>query len=331
MPDTQDIALPPSGIIAQVDSIRQALSLCRTDFERLAIRDKARAVSAAAKILKRRDVQSQASWLVADAERLIAKANPPKPPRERSPGRLGNTLPREQHIPRETLSKIRAAHAMPDETYEAAKAESLESSEPITRKALLGVSRKHKTDARRAKRPNPPPPSDITADRRYRVILADPPWRYDFHATDRRAIENQYPTMPIDEICDLPIPDLAKSNSILFLWATSPKLPEALSVVKAWGFEYKTCAVWVKDRIGTGYYFRQRHELLLVAKKGSPKVPEPANRRDSVFEFPRREHSRKPDSVYEAIERMYPGIVPLELFSRRPRDGWHAWGNESGP
>lgn len=169
---------------------------------------------------------------------------------------------------------------------------------------------------------------------RYALIYADPPWRYEHSKTVSREIENQYPTMSLDEICELPVGDIAADDCTLFLWTTSPKLAESLEVVNAWGFIYRTCAVWDKDRIGMGYYFRQQHELLLVATKGSPPAPEPANRLPSVFRIKRSEiHSAKPPQVAEAIEAMYPGLHSpehkIELFCRTPRAGWAIWGNQA--
>jgi N6-adenosine-specific RNA methylase IME4 len=114
------------------------------------------------------------------------------------------------------------------------------------------------------------------------------------------------------------------------MWATSPKLTEALEVMAAWDFGYRTCMVWVKDRIGMGYYARQRHELLLIAKRGHPPAPEPGDRPDSVVEAPRSQHSAKPDEVYGLIETMYPRSAKVELFARRRRPGWDAWGNQAG-
>lgn len=101
--------------------------------------------------------------------------------------------------------------------------------------------------------------------KKYEVIYADPPWRYDFSKSNSREIENQYPTMSVDEICSLKVP--TADNAVLYLWATAPKLLEALRVMDAWGFEYKTNAVWDKQIIGMGYWFRGQHELLLVVEK----------------------------------------------------------------
>jgi len=159
------------------------------------------------------------------------------------------------------------------------------------------------------------------------VIYADPPWRYEHSKSDSRKVENQYPTMSLDEIKALEVP--TTPDAILFLWATSPKLCEAIEALNAWGFTYRTCMVWVKDRIGMGYYARQRHELLLIGTKGSMVTPEAVNRPDSVIESPREEHSKKPEVVYELIERMYPELPRIELFRRKARGGWHGWGIES--
>ena len=173
---------------------------------------------------------------------------------------------------------------------------------------------------------------------KFNVILADPPWRYDFSPTDSRAIENQYPTLDLDEIRYYhddgrrSILDAIADDAALFLWATSPKLTEALAVMDAWGFTYTTNAVWVKDRIGMGFYVRQQHELLLIGKRGDmPPPPDPATRQSSVIEAAYQGHSVKPDKVYELIEGMYPVATRLECFARRGRPGWTPFGNEPTP
>ena len=161
---------------------------------------------------------------------------------------------------------------------------------------------------------------------KYRVILADPPWRYEFSETRNREIENHYPTMDLEEIKALKIP--AEDEAILFLWTTAPKLEESLAVLNAWGFKYRTCAVWDKERKGMGYWFRIQHELLLVGVRGNFRTPDPANRFDSVIRAPRAEHSKKPAIVHEMIEKMFPGERYVELFAREERPGWAVWGNE---
>lgn len=162
------------------------------------------------------------------------------------------------------------------------------------------------------------------------VLYVDPPWRYEYSVADSRQIENEYPTMSIEEICALPVEQAAADNCVLFLWATSPKLAEAFDVLRAWGFAYKTCAVWDKERMGMGYYFRQQHELLLVATRGNPRTPEESARVGSVLRINRdNKHSRKPEQLYGLIESMYPGSAKREIFARQSRPGWlPAWGNQ---
>ncbi len=170
--------------------------------------------------------------------------------------------------------------------------------------------------------------TSLPMGRKYSLIYCDPPWRYEYSATESRKIENQYPTMTLEEICELPIGDIAVDDCVLFMWATSPKLKEALRVIDAWGFTYRTCAVWDKQIIGMGYYFRQQHELLLVATKGKMPPPEPANRVPSVYSEKRGKHSAKPEKFYEIIEKMYPELSKIELFGRSRREGWDIWGNQ---
>ena len=158
------------------------------------------------------------------------------------------------------------------------------------------------------------------------LVYSDPPWRYDFAETDNRKVENQYPTASVEEIISH-APEV-DTDCVLLLWATAPKLREALRVLHEWGFEYKTCAVWDKEKIGTGYWFRGQHELLLVGTRGGAKPPEQDSRVSSVFKEKRTEHSKKPECVYEWIESAFPNRVKLEMYCRFRRPGWQAWGNE---
>jgi len=165
--------------------------------------------------------------------------------------------------------------------------------------------------------------------KKYQIIYADPPWKYSFSKTNNRKIENQYPTMNQKELCALDIP--SDDNAALYLWATAPKLIEALEVMNAWGFSYKTNAVWDKKKIGMGYWFRGQHELLLVGTKGKFSPPTQKDRTSSVFEFPRGIHSKKPDEIRNLIKKWFPDLQRVELFCRFPSDGWDVWGNEIEP
>ena len=161
----------------------------------------------------------------------------------------------------------------------------------------------------------------------YDLVYADPPWRYDFQATGNRDIENHYPTMEIDSIKELDVP--AADESVCYMWATNPKLKEGIETLEAWGFEYKTNAVWDKRIMGQGYWFRGQHELLLVGTRGGYSPPQPGDRRTSVFEQKRGRHSSKPKSVKSHIEQAHPEADKIELFSRDNRVGWDVWGNEA--
>ena len=245
------------------------------------------------------------------------------PPKERGRGKTLHASKVLSPAEQTDRSRLRQIAAVPEPVVEAAKRKAATRGERLSERAVL-------REARKVGPPKTPPiPEAARASGLYTVILADPPWRYDYAQSDSRAVENQYPTMDLGGICALPFGSLIADDAILFIWATSPKLAESMQVVEAWGFTYRTCAVWVKDKIGMGYYFRQRHELLLIATRGDIKAPAPADRPDSVIEAPRGQHSAKPEIVHAVINRMYPGHRKIELFARRPVAGWDVWGNES--
>jgi len=170
----------------------------------------------------------------------------------------------------------------------------------------------------------------------YAVILADPPWPFQVwnQATGNgRSAESHYPTMSLEAIRALPVGELAAENCALFLWAVWPSLPEALQVIAAWGFEYKTLAwIWVKQtatghgwHVGMGYYTRANSELCLLAVKG--RMPMAVHNELSLIVTPLRAHSQKPDEQYAKIERLYPTVPKIELFARQCWPGWEVWGN----
>ena len=154
---------------------------------------------------------------------------------------------------------------------------------------------------------------------KYKLIYADPPWKYENeqHGLEKQdtVLASHYPSMPTEEICKLPIADLAYKNSVLFLWTTSPKLFEAKEVIDAWGFEYKSSMIWDKVKHNVGYYVSVRHEFLLICTKGSC-LPDSNKLIDSVVTVERTEHSKKPDIFYEIIENMYQG-KKIELYRKK--------------
>jgi N6-adenosine-specific RNA methylase IME4 len=175
------------------------------------------------------------------------------------------------------------------------------------------------------------------------LIYADPPWKWGhFGEKDKeneagkgRTPDQHYPTLTYDEIKqfkigDKPIAEIANKNAALFLWCTSANLALALEVMEAWGFEYKTHFVWVKDKTGLGLICRNQHEILLYGTRGA--MPGPQVQFSSVFSYPRGEHSAKPPEIRTAIEQMYPDFKQqhrLELFARGRIDGWSTYGFEA--
>ena len=155
----------------------------------------------------------------------------------------------------------------------------------------------------------------------YNVIYADPPWEFD-NAGFEQSAASHYPTMATTKIAELAIP----KSPVLFLWATSAMLEDALFVMKEWGYQYKTNLVWAKDKgPSIGWFATSRHELLLIgtSESGAHPLWKPVSWLNAGV----TQHSRKPDEFYEVIEKMYDGPY-LEMFARRERDGWEAWGNE---
>jgi N6-adenosine-specific RNA methylase IME4 len=171
----------------------------------------------------------------------------------------------------------------------------------------------------------------------YSTILVDPPWQFQ-NRTGKMAPEHKrllrYPTMELKEIIDLPISKLAAAKSHLYLWVPNALLQEGLKVMEAWGFTYKTNLVWYKvrkdggpDGRGVGFYFRNVTELILFGVRGSMRTLQPGRTMVNLFSTRKREHSRKPDELYNIIEACSPGPY-LELFARFQQPGWDQWGNE---
>ena len=170
---------------------------------------------------------------------------------------------------------------------------------------------------------------------KFGVILADPEWRFEPFSRETgmdRAADNHYSTSATAVIAARPVADIAADACCLFLWATVPMLPDALQVMEAWGFTYKSHAIWNKDRIGTGYWFRNKHELLLVGTKGNIPAPAMGEQWASVVDAPVGRHSAKPEIFLEMIEAYFPTLPKIELNRRGPaRKGWAAWGDQAEP
>ena len=174
-------------------------------------------------------------------------------------------------------------------------------------------------------------------DKKYNIIYADPPWKYTESGTNAKVEGRHYPSMSLEEICAMPINTICADKCILFLWATFPRLKDALATIEAWGFVYHSLGFdWTKlakngaPKMGCGYYTRQNNEICLIA------VPKDKKRRiaplshsvRACVQLPAREHSRKPDEIRDWIVEICGDLPRIELFARQRFDGWDAWGNE---
>ncbi len=175
--------------------------------------------------------------------------------------------------------------------------------------------------------------------KQFSTILADPPWQFQ-NRTGKVAPEHhrlsRYPTMMLDDIKALPIPQVAATSAHLYLWVPNALLPDGLEVMKAWGFQYKSNLIWHKirkdggsDGRGVGFYFRNVTEVILFGIRGKKfRTLAPARSQVNMIQTQKREHSRKPDEQYKLIESCSPGPY-LELFSRGTRKNWTVWGNQA--
>ena len=170
----------------------------------------------------------------------------------------------------------------------------------------------------------------MNEDKKYSIIYADPPWRYR-DATPNRKVENHYPTMALQDIKNIPVP--SEKNSVLFLWATTGKLPECLEVMKAWGFKYITVAFcWSKNTVNgkkvsnLGRWTMGNVEVCLLGRKGKPQRI--SKNIKQLVEAERTTHSKKPQEVRERIVALMGDVPRIELFAREKTEGWDVWGNE---
>lgn len=197
--------------------------------------------------------------------------------------------------------------------------------EPRPDQAIKKVAREEKEQALAAKTIE----QSLTADKVYGVIYIDPPWKFETFSENGmdRSADNHYPTMSMQSLSELVMP--AGKDCIMFMWATVPMLPEAIDLLTDWGFTYKSHIAWVKDRMGTGYWTRNKHELLLIATKGNVPAPAMGMQPPSVIELPIGRHSEKPAFFADMIASLYPTTPKVEIFARMGRPGWDVIGNEA--
>ena len=329
--------------LVQYEAARQAVSECVRIDEAAEIRDKAAAMAAYA---RQRDDKELENWVAEIKCRACVKIGrlSSQLPKAKTKGRSGTVrLPSSGKSKTKSLADANINTTSADRYEELAEAEDAEPTKAEQyyegckaegRTPTLGGLRNALKGDRRATRVTElaeatRKASQSIGKKLYPVIYADPPWRFEPYSRDSgldRAADNHYPTMTLEELKELKIP--AAPNAVLFMWATNPMLPEALAVMQAWGFAYKSNFVWVKDKPGTGYWNRNRHELLLVGTRGKIPAPAPGDQYDSVISAARGKHSAKPPAFVEMIDDLFADLEGIELFAREPRLGWDAWGNE---
>lgn len=176
----------------------------------------------------------------------------------------------------------------------------------------------------------------MSEPKKYQIIYADPPWEYKESGSGSRVVKSHYPTMPIDDIKNLPIGEISDEKSILWLWVTFPRLEQGLEVIKAWGFSYYGLGFdWIKTSSngnlswGMGYYTRQNTEVCLIGVKKKPNRFSPLVRNElSAIMSNRLSHSEKPSIFKDKIVNIIGDVPRVELFARTKTEGWDAWGNE---
>lgn len=327
--------------LTRYDHARSAVQAARTVDDAKDIADKALALQMYAKQARDPEMESWVAEIRLRARRRIGEltremekaqgANLPNVPK------LGHTAKREA-IAAAGISKSEAHRceriaSVPAQAFERVIAEKREAKRAVTADDVERfVVKREKQAAPAAKAEEAKQEHCVIEDldalcasgQRFATVYADPPWQYGNQGT-RGSSNDHYVGMTVEEICALPVARLAAQDAHLHLWTTNAFLFEAKRVMEAWGFEYKSCYVWVKPQMGMGNYWRVSHEFMLFGVRGS--APFSDRSLMSWGQFPRGRHSAKPEEVRALIERASPG-PRIELFARQVAPGWAAWGNE---
>lgn len=317
--------------LTRYDAARTALQQAHAVDEAQEIRNRAEALRAYARQAKDTDLENWAAEIKLRAERRageLLKVTPRAPggtPYKRGVStrhRVGQVETLAEHgVTRNDSATWQALADVPEDRFEDYIQTERAKAKPISSRQATTTLTKSATRAKRDKKRK----ARTWPEDKYGLIYTDPPWQPVGGVLDpTRKIENQYPTMSREELLAMadPVKAISAKACALAMWTTSQKIGEACELIDAWGFTVQTGAVWVKPSIGIGFWFRQRHELLVLATVGKPMTPNEEDRPDSVLEAPRRGHSEKPEEMYARLELMFGDIPRIELFARPPyRDG----------
>lgn len=318
--------------LTRYDAMRQAIVEAHNIDDVKEIRDKAEALRHYAKQAgESLDNQNKIAEIKIRAERRagqlldeMPKATGGQPYQKSTPDTMSGVDPAptliDLGISHKQSSRWQSIATIPESIFEQTIAQTMADMEELTSAHMLKVAHDIKRQQMRDEKKQSPP-----LEGKYRVIYADPPWQYSNSGFDQSA-EEHYPTMSIEDLCDLPVGEIADEPCALYMWATVPLMPDAFQVMAAWGFEYKTHRIWVKNKApGAGWWLRTNHEVLLIGTKNGNAHPN--ERVESVVMHPVGRHSEKPAVFRQDIERCHDG-PRIELFARTRVDGWHCWGNE---
>lgn len=324
--------------LAMLGKATKLLAECTTIDEAKHIRDQAEAVRVYCKQQSDSlDAQNYASEIKLRAERkcgqLLAKMEKPKGGRPTDGNRSHDvTGLSDLGISKMQSHRWQTEATVDDESFEQFVRSTHESRRELTSVGLYKLGKKTQASIVAVAPPTIPMQhaptvgflSELTG-KKFGCIYADPPWKYNNQKT-RAATSDHYLTLTVDELCEWPVGDIAAADSHLHMWTTNAFLPDAFRVIKAWGFEYRSCFVWVKPQMGIGNYWRVSHEFLLLGIRGKAKHFN-SHGLKSWGEFARGRHSAKPEEIRDLIEKASGGPY-LELFGRKPTKGWTVLGNK---
>lgn len=344
----------PEGLAISLERAKAYIAACRDVDALKDLRDKAEAIK---KYERARgaslDAQNDAAEIVVRCDRKLGKLKLEMPKAEGTRGQLRGDVPKGTRVgcdktshptePKDSPARTRARAEdsrqqrlakIPASAFEAHVAAVRQKGERLTVSGALAVAARQAERRARVDAIERGNVAVLPTERKYVVVYADPPWQYGDARSGladyaQSAAAHQYPTMPVGDICALPVRELAARDSVLFCWATFPLLREGLRVVEAWGFAYKQAFVWDKRRANLGNYHNACAEILLVGTRGSC-VPEVSKRESQIISLERGAHSEKPDLFREMIDRLYPSGPRIELFRRGAAPtGWDVWGNQA--